>query len=85
MQQYVAAHAAQAVEWLTKRRRWRVLVIAPDRRRVEAITAIVAEPSSLPAETFWLAERAVIEGNEIEAPVWRVGGRKSLLPLIASS
>lgn len=68
----------------------RVLVMTPDARRRDALAGLLAErvrATGVPAGLlgrFWLAERSVLEGAELTAPVWRRAGSEDLWPLVTA-
>ncbi len=67
----------------------RVLVFTPNAQRRERLAATLADlvrQANLPYEFlshFWLAEHAVLSGDDLAAPVWRRPGVSELLPLVS--
>ncbi len=67
----------------------RVLVFTPNVQRRDrlAVTLVdLVQQANLPYEFlshFWLAEHAVLSGDDLAAPVWRRPGVSALLPLVS--
>jgi len=62
----------------------RVLVLAPNGRRREALAQLIAsEAEPALADLFWLAERAVLATPALELAAWQRPGRDGLSPLLS--
>lgn len=63
----------------------RVLVLAPDAHRREQLWEWLSGWTAGQEDAqdrFWIAERTVLAGTDLDAQSWRVAGRTNLLPLV---
>ncbi len=69
----------------------RVLIFTPNVQRRDRLAATLVElvqQANMPYESlshFWLAEHAVLNGEDLTAAVWRRPGVSALLPLVSPS
>ena len=79
---YAPLLRGDTVRQLTGQERGRVLVIAPDARRRDAIYLLLQElleDSEVLEDRFWVAERSVLEEVYLREAVWRVPERNDLM------
>lgn len=79
VENYLAFAISEAPEGKQFHRPFRVLVIAPTRRRVLSIRTIVAQKT---AKIFWLTSLEAIRGADFFAPIWFRPKGNSQEPLI---
>ena len=82
---YAAIFRSDLILEATGQKTARVIVVAPSARRRDGISALLSGlllGADVPPERFWIAERAVLAGTDLSAPVWRVAGFEGLHPLV---
>jgi len=77
---YVRAFGGTALRDALGHSRARVVVVAPDARRRDAIAGILAGRGL--EDRFWIAERSALGRADLAEAAWRVPGRAELQPLV---